>query len=123
MNHAIHLELEALLRKVHRSLMCFLLDLVLESLLQLSLFVRDLVHHILVGLLLVLVDHLLSDFLLQEIHLAILLQLATLVGLELVLALHKHSLLFVQSILSNQHLSLQLLLLADSAQFETPVRL
>ena len=89
LDHAVHLELEALLLR-HRLLagpdLGLLHDFVLELLLQLDMPLGDLAGHILVRLLLVLVDNLLSDLLLQQGHLLLLLELATLVCLKLVLA-------------------------------------
>jgi hypothetical protein len=60
------LELETLsIGVVHRAALGLLHDFVLKSLLQLGLLAGDLVEHILISLLLVLVDDLLSHFLLQ----------------------------------------------------------
>ena len=86
---AVHLELEALLlrhRLLARTDLGLLHDLFLELLLQLGLPKGDLAGHVLFCLLLVLVDNLLSDLLLQQGHLLLLLELATLVCLKLVLA-------------------------------------
>ena len=124
LNHAVHLELKTLLlRLLARTELGLLHDFVLELLLQLGLPLGELVVHVLVRLLLVLVDDLLPDLLLQEGNLFVLLELATLVGFELVLALVDHGLLLVEPVLSDQHLRLELLLLAHSAEFETAVGL
>jgi len=84
---------------------------------------RNLVLHVLVGLLLVLVDDFLAHFLFKELPLLVLLQLTTLVRFKFLVALLEHSLLLRKSVLRDEHLSLQLLLLTHCTDFESPIGL
>ena len=83
----------------------------------------DLVEDVLVRLLLVLFDNFCTNVLLEERHVLILLQLTTLVCLKLLVALLEHSLLLGESVLREQHLSMQLLFLANCSYLESPIRL